>query len=256
MSISANPPRRGSRPRWCRSLKRRTHVARLAMAALVVVMAVTQAGCFTAGFDARQQTALQKSGYDDVVLTDQISALAVVHHGSGKPEYVFLGKKHSYVVARGGADLVRVAQSPIAEQVAVFQTSSPESRLGLTGDEFSGNIVLTASIRNADHTRQDVEALGFTPDRIQGPGDRVTDYRMVVPVAGYVSKPIALADGANLSRPIDIAFWPGGTNPVPPRRAAHAGAVALDVITAPAQVLGVLGLMTIIAFGCSSDQSC
>ncbi|HEX7326481.1 MAG TPA: hypothetical protein VF292_14195 [Rhodanobacteraceae bacterium] len=233
------------------------------MAALVVVMAATQAGCFTAAFDARQQTALQKFGYDKVVLTDQISALAVVRHGSGNPQYMFLGKQHSYVVTRGGAELVRIAQSPIAKQVEIFQASAPGSRLSLSGNDFSGDIVLTAWLKNQDYPPRSVEALGFVPDKSagglpQGP-TRFTRYSLTVPVAGYVGKPVALAEGSNLSHPIAISFWPAGPNPVPRRRAAHAGAVALDVITAPVVVLGVLGAVTIIGIGCSlsrSDQPC
>lgn len=187
------------------------------------------------------------------VLSDDVSAMAIISDKNGAHEYAFLGKKYSYIVTTGGEKLAEIARSSIAKHIKISIMSHRWSGFELVGNHYNGNVRLSSTIKTDDKSSIDVaKKLGFKLAAYDdvNPSYQLpySTYYLAVPVAGYLSSPVKFE--SNLSKPIPVEFWNGA------RHVRHAGghaiAVALDIVTAPIQVLGVLGGVTVLSIACAA----
>lgn len=219
---------------------------------LIVSMAITQSGCFTQSYATRQIAT------HTPVLNDSISAIASIDDQK-KHQYLFLGKKYSYVVTSGGDDLAQVAQSSIANRITIYLKSGKWPGLELQGNNFSGDVELRlygVTVTDAS-TIESANALGFklfVPPKSMSTGPEsafaARTYQLDVPVAGHLENAVKL-DAGTLNRPVPIYFWSATSGGRDHSYDGRSGAVVLDIITAPIQVLGVLGGITVVSVACS-----
>lgn len=229
------------------------HTKRALLAIIVVVMSISTSGCFTSTYDARVNYESDLVRAHATVLSDEVSAIAIIAGKDRSHKYAFLGKKYSYIVTTGGKKLVEVAQSSIAKHITVLITSHRWSGLELVGNHYNGQVRLSITVKTNDESSIDTaKRLGFKLVAYDNSNTKYelpySTYYLIVPVAGHLSNPVKFE--SDLSKPIPVKFWNGASHV---RHAGgHAVAVALDIITAPAQVLGVLGGITVLSIACAT----
>lgn len=241
----------------------RERVKSLLCAAVVGSACFILSGCFTTAYDNRHQQAYLKYSeeYSKVVLQDEVSAIALLpKRKNGELPVVFVGKQHSYVVTSGGAALMEVARSLLAEDIRLNQNPT-NARLTLVGSQFTGRIELDVFIKNANKDNQRIaNALGFAPMKEStNPGvsdpNGFTAYHRRVNVAGYLAAPAHLSE-SQLTKPLQVDFW----GPLPswhnPRNSVgHAASMTLDILASPLYVIGAVAGITVLSVACSTSHN-
>ncbi|HEX7369068.1 MAG TPA: hypothetical protein VF284_02135 [Rhodanobacteraceae bacterium] len=220
---------------------------------IIFFLAINLSGCFTMAYDSRHQA--ERASYEKVVLSDKISAIALLpKNSSGAPPVAFLGKKYSYVLTSGGGDLVKIAKAPFAGKVWVVQDAD-KHRLSLDGNRFDGVIDLRVNIPDADLQDTAIaKAMGFTAFFHEAATTYLKASTILsrnVKVAGRLAKPVQF-EQSKLSKPINVSFWSTMKNPY---GAGHAASVTADIALSPLYVAGSLFGVAILSVACSMSHS-
>lgn len=202
-------------------------------------------GCLSAS--ALQQTTRQVEG--KVAVTDSILALGRPDDGFRKylnndKAVVFLGKQNTYLILKGGETLLAIAQELNAEDITVIEDSR---QLYIQNRAVWGVINLAYDTNKSE---QDLSKVQVVLGRI---GFKVTVnpgvYQIAVQVQGSVNPPFDFKGLPfnNLLKSRALIFRSPPTTEKTPeiqKAALLPFTVAVDVLTAPVQLLG-FGLMKI-----------
>lgn len=167
---------------------------------------------------------------------------------------VFLGEKQSYLIVKGGAELQAIAKSSIGPDVEILASYYESyNHLYIQDQKFWGEVALRASSGKGYPPEQQAEldALGFVKNEqdIFSKGPDV--YRKTIALEGVVMKPIDVPANIveHLTHSRSIAFYPPSDQKAPLNPGKYVVlpfAVAVDVVTAPIQILGFGAILLII----------
>lgn len=168
---------------------------------------------------------------------------------------VFLGENHSYLIVKGGAELQAVARSDIGSRVEVLDNYHyTEHHLYVQDGMFWGEVGLSFTESEANLTPerlQQLSILGFVKASSSKNG---ATYTKGIPVEGTILAPLAIPTdiAERLTHFRSISFYPPKDQKAPLNLAKYVAmpfAVALDVVTAPIQILGFGALALILTQG-------
>lgn len=207
---------------------------------LSCLITILMSGCFTADVTSNMSDR-QWDYHTRPFKHDEILAIAqvVVAQDSSSPvSFAFLGKDGTYIATEGGEELLQIAKIPGAEDLDI---AVEYQALFASGDKFWGEITVKTKNALTDHDpmRARLEALGFKLESRSNP-----QYKRIVPVKGSIALPIPLPASLDLSlsKPRRISFYhpKSETAPINHKKMLLLPlAVVGDVITSPAQILGL-----------------
>ena len=197
--------------------------------------------------------------HSQALVQDKIFAIGKLDHEGEKAleipgGLVFLGEKQSYLIVKGGAELQAIAKSSVGPEVEILDGYyQSNSHLYIQDQKFWGDVALRVSSDNSYSPGQQAElgGLGFVKEEQNKYGNKREVYLKTLPLEGVTMKPITVPTkmAEHLTHSRSIAFYPPGDQKAPLNLGKYVAlpfAVAVDVVTAPIQILGFGTLFLII----------
>lgn len=189
------------------------------------------------------------SFYYTPVLEDKLIGIGKIVRATGNgsaagtESLVFLGEKKSYLLVRGGDEILSLAQSSIGPDLEIrTKVNDSSDRLYFQDGKFWGTVFVTTLPAKTYSPDQIVmlEKSGF----VRKKADSSEIFRKEIVIEGGTFDPVKLPPetSSTLSRVRPIAFYPSANAEAPvniKKILFLPGALTVDAVTLPVQVLGI-----------------
>lgn len=227
----------------------------------LVVMAlvsscISLAGCTT--FLASRMEGRDPSFHARPLASDQLIAIGKLDKKAEKEldisgGLVLIGQQQSYLITKGGDELEAIAKSSFGPDVEILERyHDSNSHLYLNKRKFWGKVALRIN-RDQDYSPEqqlELANMGFEKQETVSSQKNRSVYSKAIDLEGVTVAPIKVPDSLaqHLSHSRTIAFYPSEDQKAPPNLEKYVAlplAVAVDVVTAPIQILGFGTLLLI-----------